>query len=286
METFSTLNASSTPPATATADSYMEVSFTVGAGSIAAMSSTNDIQLEFNDSTYRGTQSEANDYSYTATDTPSNCAGSSYSVTCQTETITLYRNGVLVWGTEPGGAAESDGSSNSESGGGSDSSSGSGSDDGGPAGMSCGPLASRVHCGANQVCCAALATQVNACAAAGSCASNATLTCSSASDCPSSAPICCAMLAQVPDAQNDLPPKCTSTTLSASCASSCNDAPPSDATTCKFPPTGTGLVRLCNHDSDCASDTATTGGGCYNFDSGPISWCSTALEGLLGTHQP
>ena len=103
METFSTLNASSTPPATATADSYMEVSFTAGAGSIAAMSSTDDIQLEFNDSTYNGTQNEGNDYSHTASDTMTGCDENNV-LTCQTMTITLYRSGKLVWGNEPGGA--------------------------------------------------------------------------------------------------------------------------------------------------------------------------------------
>lgn len=104
METFSSLSASTTPPATATADTYMDVSFTAGAGSIAAMSSTNDIQLEFNDSTYQGTQNESNDYSHTATDTMANCEGQNNVLTCQTTTITLYRSGMLVWGNEPGGA--------------------------------------------------------------------------------------------------------------------------------------------------------------------------------------
>jgi hypothetical protein len=104
MESFTPLSAASTPPAMATADTYMQVSFTAGAGSIPAMSSTNDIQLEFNDSTYQGTQSETNDYSHTATDTQANCEGPNNVLTCQTTTITLYRNGTLVWGTEPGGA--------------------------------------------------------------------------------------------------------------------------------------------------------------------------------------
>ena len=101
---FVSLSSSSTPPATATADTYMELSFMAGAGSIPAMGATNDIQLEFNDSTYQGTQSEANDYSHTATDTQSNCEGGNNVLTCQTMTITLYRNGTLVWGNEPGGA--------------------------------------------------------------------------------------------------------------------------------------------------------------------------------------
>jgi hypothetical protein len=103
-ETFVPLCASSTPPATAKADTYMQVSFTAGAGSIAPMSSTNDIQLEFNDTSYAATETETNDYSYTGTDTQSNCEGQNNVLTCQTTTITLYRNGTLVWGNEPGGA--------------------------------------------------------------------------------------------------------------------------------------------------------------------------------------
>jgi hypothetical protein len=90
----------------------------------------------------------------------------------------------------------------------------------------------------------------------------------------------------VADAANDLPPKCTATALYASCAASCNDAPPADWTTCKYPASGTGTVRLCSHDSDCTSDTATVGGGCYNFSGAPVSWCSTALAGIEGVHQP
>jgi hypothetical protein len=43
-------------------------------------------------------------------------------------------------------------------------------------------------------------------------------------------------------------------------------------------------VRLCSHDKDCASDTANS--GCYNFNSAPVSWCSAALAGLEGVHQP
>jgi Cellulose binding domain len=103
-QAFVPLSAASTPPATAKADTYMQVSFTAGAGSIPAMGSTNDIQLEFNDSSYQATETEADDYSYTATDTKANCEGGNNVLTCQTTTITLYRSGTLVWGTEPGGA--------------------------------------------------------------------------------------------------------------------------------------------------------------------------------------
>jgi Cellulose binding domain len=105
-ESFTSLSATSTPPATAMADTYMQVSFTQAAGSIGAMSSTNDIQLEFNDSTYAGTQTASNDYSYTATDLMTNCDQNNV-LTCQTMTITLYRDAALVWGDEPGGAQAS-----------------------------------------------------------------------------------------------------------------------------------------------------------------------------------
>jgi hypothetical protein len=151
-------------------------------------------------------------------------------------------------------------------------------------GTSCG--ASHARCTANQVCCATnLAMQVNTCGSASSCPANATLNCSTAADCPTSAPICCAKLSLVTDAANDLPPKCTATGLSSSCASTCNDSPPVNPYSCTFPPTGgTGMVRLCSHDSDCTSDTAYN--GCYNFNSAPVSWCSTATAGLEGVHQP
>jgi hypothetical protein len=159
--------------------------------------------------------------------------------------------------------------------------------DSGPgAGPSCGSLASRSRCNGNQVCCANPAAQTNTCTASASCASNATLACETASDCPASAPICCAQMTLVPDAQNDLPPKCTATGLAASCAASCSDNPPSDPTTCKYPPSGTGTVRLCSHDADCTSDPAVIGGGCYNFNGAPVAWCSTSLAGVEGTHQP
>jgi hypothetical protein len=156
--------------------------------------------------------------------------------------------------------------------------------DAGP-GPTCGPLSSRITCPSTQVCCANLSNYMNACSSASSCSGNTTLSCSTAADCPASAPICCGKLSTVTDAANDLPPKCTATGLSASCAASCADSPPADPTTCKYPPAGgSGLVRLCSHDKDCMSDTANS--GCYNFNSAPVSWCSAALAGLEGVHQP
>jgi hypothetical protein len=103
--TFVKLTATSTPPASATADTYMEVSFDAAAGSIAAMSSTIGFQLEFNDTSYAVKLNVANDYSYNASDTAAVCVGGNNAVTCQSMAITLYRNGALVWGVEPGGAA-------------------------------------------------------------------------------------------------------------------------------------------------------------------------------------
>ena len=70
------------------------------------MSSTNDIQLEFNDSTYNGSQSASNDYSFTASDLMTSCDQNNV-LTCQSMTITLYLSGKLVWGNEPGGAQAS-----------------------------------------------------------------------------------------------------------------------------------------------------------------------------------
>jgi hypothetical protein len=158
--------------------------------------------------------------------------------------------------------------------------------DAGGVGPVCGPLSLRAPCSKNQVCCANLVTQTNACSAPASCASNATLSCSTAADCPGSAPICCAQMTLAPDLFNDPPPKCTVSSISASCAASCSDNPPSDPTTCKYPPSGTGTVRLCSHAADCASDTALLGVGCYNFNGAPVSWCSTGVAGLEGTQQP
>jgi hypothetical protein len=149
-------------------------------------------------------------------------------------------------------------------------------------GPSCGPAGTSVRCNANQVCCANLPAQTNSCAAPASCAANATLTCSTASDCSGIAPICCAQLSLAADAQNDPPPKCTATRLSTSCAATCLDAPPSNPLSCAY---GPGVIRLCSHDADCASDTANP--QCYNFNSAPISWCASTLAGAAGgTHKP
>jgi hypothetical protein len=74
---------------TATADHYMEVSFS--GGSVMAGSSSGAIQTRFYDTNYAVTFSQTNDYSFNAGDT-------AYT---QWNQVTLYRNGMLVWGVEP-----------------------------------------------------------------------------------------------------------------------------------------------------------------------------------------
>jgi hypothetical protein len=149
-----------------------------------------------------------------------------------------------------------------------------------PTGTSCGPRGTTTHCSGSQVCCATLTSQTNACAS--TCASNATLMCSTTSDCPASKPICCGQATFAVDSMIDPPPKCAVAAFTASCASTCNDAPP---TSCTF----AGTLRLCSHDTDCASDSnALAGTQCWNFNNAPESWCTSATVGGLGggIHQP
>jgi hypothetical protein len=161
-----------------------------------------------------------------------------------------------------------------------------GSDTGsGPPGATCGPKGTTVRCAANQICCANLSNQTNACAA--TCAMNASLSCATASDCPSSAPICCAQATFTIDSKNDPPPRCAVTAFSAACATTCNDLPPANG--CTF----SGTLRLCSHDTDCASDIANPLGTglanqCWNYNAAPESWCTSAYVGGVGggVHQP
>jgi hypothetical protein len=74
----------------ATADRYLELSFTGGAGSLAAngTSGAMEVQIQKTDSSV---QTETNDYSFDATKT----------AYADWTKVTVYRNGVLVWGLEP-----------------------------------------------------------------------------------------------------------------------------------------------------------------------------------------
>ena len=74
---------------TATADHYLELSFS--GGTIAAGSSSGEIQARFHDTTDAVTFTQTNDYSFNAAD----------SVYAPWNQITLYRGGTLVWGVEP-----------------------------------------------------------------------------------------------------------------------------------------------------------------------------------------
>nr|WP_281891103.1 glycoside hydrolase family 6 protein [Paenibacillus sp. YYML68] len=71
-------------------DSYVELSFAAGAGSIAAGGQTGDIQLRMASSDWSNLD-ETNDYSYDGTKT-------SYT---SWNKVTVYKNGELVWGMEP-----------------------------------------------------------------------------------------------------------------------------------------------------------------------------------------
>jgi endo-1,4-beta-xylanase len=73
------------------ADSYVEIGFTAGAGTIATGGNSGEIQSRFNKSDW-SVFTQSNDYSYDATKT----------AYADWTKVTLYNNGVLVWGTEPG----------------------------------------------------------------------------------------------------------------------------------------------------------------------------------------
>ncbi|WP_254450202.1 lytic polysaccharide monooxygenase [Cohnella herbarum] len=71
-------------------DTYVELGFTAGAGSIAAGGQTGDIQLRMAKADWSNFN-EANDYSYDPTKT----------AYANWDHVTLYQNGTLVWGTTP-----------------------------------------------------------------------------------------------------------------------------------------------------------------------------------------
>ncbi|MFP4343703.1 MAG: glycoside hydrolase family 9 protein, partial [Anaerolineales bacterium] len=74
------------------ADTYLEVSFS--GGTLAANGQTGEIQNRFNKSDWTN-YDESDDYSFDATKT----------AFADWDRVTLYRNGQLVWGTEPDGSA-------------------------------------------------------------------------------------------------------------------------------------------------------------------------------------
>lgn len=79
---------------TSTADTYLQIGFTSGAGSIAANGNSGDIQVRFNKSDWSN-YNQANDYSWNQNQT-------SYAAWNH---VTLYLNGQLISGTEPNGTS-------------------------------------------------------------------------------------------------------------------------------------------------------------------------------------
>src|SRR5262249_18319787 len=77
-------------PAVTGANTYLQLSFSAGAGSFAAGQQSGESQTRLHNQNWSN-YTEGNDYSYDATKT---------SFADWTK-VTLYRNGTLVWGTEP-----------------------------------------------------------------------------------------------------------------------------------------------------------------------------------------
>ncbi|RPI94102.1 MAG: cellobiohydrolase [Chloroflexi bacterium] len=82
-------------PARPGADFYLEVGFAAAAGSVAAGGQSGEIQARFAKTDWSN-YTETGDYSFDPTKT----------AFADSMTVTLYRNGTLVWGTEPGGTGE------------------------------------------------------------------------------------------------------------------------------------------------------------------------------------
>src|SRR4029079_1323606 len=79
-------------PARTGADFYLQLGFTAGIGSLTARQATGEVQGRSNKDDWTN-YDESNDYSYD----PTKLAFADW------DRVTLYRNGALVWGTEPGG---------------------------------------------------------------------------------------------------------------------------------------------------------------------------------------
>jgi endoglucanase len=89
------------PTPTATADTYLELAF--ASGSIPPNGDTGVIQGRFHDTGYAVMLSQSNDYSFDPSKTPATCGSSNQTPTCPWDHITMYRQGTLLWGIEPGG---------------------------------------------------------------------------------------------------------------------------------------------------------------------------------------
>jgi hypothetical protein len=79
-------------PARSKANTYVEISFSAGAGSVAAGQNSGEIQTQFH---------HVNWSNFNTTETYSFISDPSF-VYKDTQTVTLYQNGALIWGIEPG----------------------------------------------------------------------------------------------------------------------------------------------------------------------------------------
>jgi endoglucanase len=107
------------------ADGYLELSFLAAAGTLAAGGQTGEIQGRFNKDNWSN-YNEADDYSYD----PTKASFADWN------RITLYRNGTLVWGAEPGGSSTSQTLTVTRAG------TGTGTVTSAPAGINCGTTCS------------------------------------------------------------------------------------------------------------------------------------------------